>query len=55
MDINKIDENLVLKRVTETDIVWHNPNNAPFSVHGVFYENDEYLFVNKHEARRNCR
>lgn len=43
MDINKIDENLVLKRVTETDIVWHNPNNAPFSVHGVFYENDEYI------------
>ena len=40
MDIGKIDPNLAVSAVKYTDVVWHSALDAPFSVHGVFYDKE---------------
>ena len=42
MKLEIIDQNLVLSKVTEKDIIFMSPLKKPFSIHGVFYENGAY-------------
>ncbi len=45
MDITKIDERLANQPLTVTDVVWHSPFDAPFSIHGMMYDEALSLFV----------
>lgn len=40
MNISEIDKNFALNLVKETDVHWQNALDAPFSLHGVFYDSD---------------
>ena len=44
MDISKIDINLASGKV-DTDIKWINSLDEPFTLHGVFYNHEEKLFI----------
>ncbi len=41
MDITEIDKNLKSTSITETDIVWRNVREGFFSIHGIFYSEEE--------------
>ena len=41
MDITQIDENFKIQPINEPDIEWFDPRQAPFSLHGVFYSEEE--------------
>lgn len=41
MDITEIDRNLKSTAITETDIVWRNVRDGIFSIHGIFYSEQE--------------
>lgn len=41
MDITQIDENFKIQTINEPDIEWFDPRQAPFSLHGVFYSEEE--------------
>ena len=41
MDITEIDKNLKSTAITETDIVWRNVRDGIFSIHGIFYSEQE--------------
>ncbi len=45
MRIDEIDKNLKVPTVTQTDVEWHDAENACFSLHGIFYEEstDRYM------------
>jgi len=46
MRIEEIDKNLKVEtNITEPDIVWLNALEAPFSLHGVFYDKEQGCFV----------
>lgn len=45
MDISKIDSNFKTQVVDEPDIVWHDPRVLPFSIHGVYFSNEENKYV----------
>jgi len=39
--IEDVDQNLKIESdITEPDIVWMDIKNAPFSIHGIFYDED---------------
>ncbi len=38
VNIEDIDKNFKAAPITQTDVVWHNVRQAPFSLHGVYYE-----------------
>ena len=40
-----IDKNFMLNNVTRTDVVWYNPKNKPFSIHGVYFEEKTDRYV----------
>ena len=41
MDISEIDKNLKSTAIKETDIVWRNVRDDAFSLHGIFYSEEE--------------
>ena len=41
MDIASIDKNFQLATIKETDVVWRNARDTAFSLHGVFYSEEE--------------
>ncbi len=46
MNIEKIDQNFIVNtNITEPDIVWYDASKAPFSLHGVFYDETENKFL----------
>ncbi len=45
MNISKIDPNFKTEVVNEPDIVWHDPRDLPFSIHGVYFSNQENKYV----------
>lgn len=45
MSISKIDDNLSSRNVQESDITWLNSRESIFSVHGVFYNEREKLYM----------
>ena len=51
MKLENIDQNLVLSKITEKDVVFMNPLEKPFSIHGVFYENGAYQRMPKEIAK----
>lgn len=44
MDITEIDKNLRSTTVQETDVVWRNVRDEAFSLHGVFYSEEEKAY-----------
>ena len=51
MRIEEIDRNLrVESSITEPDIVWFDVRQAPFSVFGVFYDEQQRCFVRMPQA-----
>ena len=44
MDISVIDPRLAVCEIKETDVVWHNPRVAPFSLRGVFYDEEKGFY-----------
>ena len=36
-----LDPNLFAASIKETDAVWHSPRSLPFSVHGVYYDEEK--------------
>ena len=44
MDIRKIDKNFDTTFVAPEDIEWFSVRELPFSIHGVFYSEEEGLF-----------
>ncbi len=46
MKLGEIDKNLAVSTaITATDIDWYDVMDAPFSIHGVFYDKDEGAFL----------
>ena len=45
MDIGKIDSNLSATYAKRDDAVWYSPLNPPFTVHGVFYDEDGFVYT----------
>ena len=45
MDISKIDPNFSNSFVNEPDVFWRSVHKHPFSVHGVFYDSEEGMFL----------
>ena len=45
MKLEDIDKNFKLDTVKEEDIVWYDIENAPFSIHGVFYDEKEEQYL----------
>ncbi len=45
MDISKIDVNFKTVVVDEPDIIWHDPRISPFSIHGVFFSEQENCYM----------
>lgn len=45
MDISKIDPNLSNSFVNEPDVLWRSVDEHPFSIHGVFYDSEEGMFL----------
>ena len=45
MDITKLDERLANQPLKVTDVAWHSPHDAPFSIHGMMYDEALSLFV----------
>lgn len=43
MRIEDVDKNLALLKFNEKDVKFYNPKNEPFSLHGLYYENGEYV------------
>ncbi|MBE5752383.1 MAG: hypothetical protein E7357_08235, partial [Clostridiales bacterium] len=41
MNISEIDKNLRRAVIKETDVLWKNARDYPFSLHGVFYSEEE--------------
>ncbi|MBE7084277.1 MAG: hypothetical protein E7373_06740 [Clostridiales bacterium] len=41
MDITEIDKNLKSTAIKETDVVWKNIREKEFSIHGIFYSDEE--------------
>ncbi len=54
MNIEELDKNFELPNVDEENVCWRNARFAPFSLHGVFYdeENGCYRRVPKHLAQK---
>lgn len=44
MDITKIDKNLKSVTINETDVVWINARESVFSIHGIFYSQEENCY-----------
>ena len=44
MNIEEIDKNLKATPIKETDVVWKDAKEKPFSLHGVFYSGEEQLY-----------
>ncbi len=44
MDITKLDANFLTVRIKEQDIVWKNPLEQPFSLHGIYYDEQENAY-----------
>lgn len=44
MDITEIDKNLKSVTINETDVVWINARESAFSIHGVFYSQEENCY-----------
>ena len=44
MNITEIDKNLKRAVIKETDVLWKNARDYPFSLYGVFYSEEEKLF-----------
>ena len=40
-----VDKNLILATVTEKDVCWYNPQKAPFSIHGVFFDEKREIYT----------
>ena len=45
MDIAKLDDRLANKALTVTDIKWYSPLEAPFSIHGLMYDEEISMYV----------
>lgn len=45
MDIAEIDKNFQVNPIKETDVEWFDVTQAPFSVHGVYYDETEGMFL----------
>ena len=46
MNIQQIDKNFAVHtEITEPDIVWFDIKEQPFSIHGVFYDENEKAYV----------
>lgn len=45
MDIGKIDSNLSATYAKRDDAVWYSPLNPPFTIHGVFYDEEAGMFL----------
>ncbi len=52
MKLENIDKNLVLSKVNEPDIKWFNSLENPFSIHGVFYEDNAFRRMPKTVAQK---
>ncbi len=50
MKLENIDQNLILSKITEKDVVFKNALEKPFSLHGVFHENGAYQRMPKEIA-----
>lgn len=44
MKIHEIDQNFDTTFESPSDIQWHSPLEEPFSLHGVFYSEEEKLY-----------
>lgn len=44
MDISKVDKNFAVNGVTEQDVEWFDISAAPFSIHGVFYDENRQSY-----------
>ena len=45
MKLEDVDKNFKLETVKEEDVVWYDIENAPFSVHGIFYDETEEQYL----------
>lgn len=54
MDITEIDKNFKLEIPNEPDLVWYNAKNELFSLHGIYYDEEEksYRLMPEREAEK---
>ena len=44
MDITKLDKNFDLPPLNEPDVEWFDASKAPFSLHGIYFNEEEGRF-----------
>lgn len=44
MKITDFDKNFELPALAEKDVLWHDINSSPFSIHGVFYDEENSVY-----------
>ena len=44
MEIDKLDPRLAVCEIREKDVLWRSALAAPFSLHGVFFDEEEKLY-----------
>lgn len=50
--LEKIDDNFIIKTISETDIKFYNADNEIFTLHGIYRENDIYVRMPNETAKK---